>query len=279
MLEQSREIAAKIGFGPIVLRSSVFLASVLIEAQQLPEADAILDELISEWEPRQSIFIRMGWKVKADLALAQGKPELALEIVDRLLDTAENIQEYGRRSIPALSALRGDALALLRRWEEAEAEFQAAVDVAARQNRIPLLRRILVRQGWLYLKEKKNDLAAQAFDRAKALTEQIARQVPDNQREQFLQHALSELPSIHRPTVRKEKPARPGGLSRREQEVAALIAQGKSNREIAEGLYLSVRTVESHITRILTRLGFSSRTEIAVWAAKQELAPASGEDR
>jgi DNA-binding NarL/FixJ family response regulator len=260
------------------IRSTVFLASVFIQAGQLTEAETTLDEIISEWQPRQSMFIRMGWKVKADLALAQGKPDLALEIVDRLLDTAENIQEYGRRSIPALSAVRGDALAMLGRWEEAEVEFQAAVELAARQNRIPLMRSILVRQGWLYSKERKNDLAGRSFDRARAITEQIARQVPDHQREQFLRSALSEIPPIHRPTSNKEKTARPGGLSRREQEVATLIAQGKSNREIAEALYLSVRTVEAHITRILTRLGFSSRTEVAVWAAGQQLAPASGED-
>ena len=59
--------------------------------------------------------------------------------------------------------------------------------------------------------------------------------------------------------------------------MAPLIAQGKSNREIAETLYLNVRTVESHVTRILTRLGFSSRTEIAVWAVKAKLFHANGE--
>jgi predicted ATPase/DNA-binding CsgD family transcriptional regulator len=268
-LEQSREIAAKTGFGPIVLRSSIILASVLIEAQQLTQADAILDVLISEWAPRQSVFMRMGWKVKADLALAQGKPELVLEIVDRLLDTAENVKEYGRKSIPALSTLRGKALARLGRWEEAEAELIAAVDVASRQNRLPLLWRILVSQGKIYLSQKKKESAAGAFDRARALVGEIATHVPASHREQFLQHALAEFPPAPWVEAHPERPVRPGGLTRREQEIAALIAQGKSNREIAGELYLGVRTVEAHITRILTRLGYSSRIEIAVWAAKE----------
>ncbi len=61
------------------------------------------------------------------------------------------------------------------------------------------------------------------------------------------------------------------GLTEREREVAALIAAGKSNREIAESLVLTVRTVEAHITRILTKLGLKSRTEIAVWAVAKGL--------
>jgi predicted ATPase/DNA-binding CsgD family transcriptional regulator len=57
-------------------------------------------------------------------------------------------------------------------------------------------------------------------------------------------------------------------LSRREAEVARLIAQGLSNRAIAESLVLSVRTVDGHVERILAKLGFSSRTQVAAWVAE-----------
>jgi DNA-binding CsgD family transcriptional regulator len=56
-------------------------------------------------------------------------------------------------------------------------------------------------------------------------------------------------------------------LSRREREIAGHVAAGLSNREIAEGLVLSERTVETHVHHILTKLGFRSRTQIAAWAA------------
>jgi predicted ATPase/DNA-binding CsgD family transcriptional regulator len=57
-----------------------------------------------------------------------------------------------------------------------------------------------------------------------------------------------------------------GGLSRREREVAVLIAQGKTNTEIAEQMVVGLRTVETYVTRILNKLGFNSRVQIATWA-------------
>ena len=59
------------------------------------------------------------------------------------------------------------------------------------------------------------------------------------------------------------------GLTRRESEVAALVARGLSNREVAAELYLSVRTVEVHVDHILSKLGFRSRTQLAAWAHEE----------
>jgi non-specific serine/threonine protein kinase len=61
---------------------------------------------------------------------------------------------------------------------------------------------------------------------------------------------------------------RTGGLSKREVEVARLVASGMTSRAIAERLFLSERTVESHIEHILTKLGFSSRAQVASWATQ-----------
>src|SRR6266702_2507527 len=65
-----------------------------------------------------------------------------------------------------------------------------------------------------------------------------------------------------------------GGLTSREREVACLVAQGKSNRAIADELVVGVSTVEAHITHIFTKLGFSSRAQIAAWAVDKGLAQA-----
>jgi two-component system, NarL family, response regulator LiaR len=50
-----------------------------------------------------------------------------------------------------------------------------------------------------------------------------------------------------------------------------LIAQGKSNREIAELMTVGVKTVETYVTRILNKLGFDSRVQVATWAMKKGL--------
>jgi non-specific serine/threonine protein kinase len=62
-----------------------------------------------------------------------------------------------------------------------------------------------------------------------------------------------------------EQPASdPFALTRREREVATLVAQGLTNREIADTLVLSERTVEAHVTHVLTKLGVRSRAQAAV---------------
>jgi len=63
------------------------------------------------------------------------------------------------------------------------------------------------------------------------------------------------------------------GLTEREREVAARIAQGESNREIAEALVVSERTVETHVTNILNKLGFTSRAQIRKWAREKGVLP------
>ena len=59
-------------------------------------------------------------------------------------------------------------------------------------------------------------------------------------------------------------------LSRREAEVAQLVAGGLSNREIAARLYVSERTVDNHVHHILDKLGFDSRVQVATWLARNE---------
>jgi DNA-binding NarL/FixJ family response regulator len=53
--------------------------------------------------------------------------------------------------------------------------------------------------------------------------------------------------------------------------VAAMVAQGLSNRQIAQELFLSERTIENHISKILRKLDVASGTEIAAWATEQRL--------
>lgn len=63
----------------------------------------------------------------------------------------------------------------------------------------------------------------------------------------------------------------PGGLTPREVEVVRLIAEGKTNAQIARELVVSTKTAGAHVSNILAKLGFSSRSQVARWAAEQHL--------
>ncbi|WP_461154481.1 ATP-binding protein [Saccharopolyspora tripterygii] len=92
-----------------------------------------------------------------------------------------------------------------------------------------------------------------AFDRGRALPSDAA-----------FAMAMGEQ-SAASATTRKQATV----LTKREREVAALVAEGLTNRDIAERLVLSPRTVDGHVEKALTKLGFTSRTQIANWIAQQ----------
>jgi non-specific serine/threonine protein kinase len=91
-----------------------------------------------------------------------------------------------------------------------------------------------------------------AFQRGAALSD-----------DQVLAHALEQAPV-------EEAPEEPVALTRRESEVAHLVGAGLSNREIAEQLGISQRTVESHVDHILRKLGFGSRTQVVAWVVDRQ---------
>lgn len=64
--------------------------------------------------------------------------------------------------------------------------------------------------------------------------------------------------------------AGPAPLTRRERQVAELVAQGMTNQQIAKRLVVSTRTAESHVDNIRAKLGFASRTQIAAWAVRHD---------
>jgi DNA-binding NarL/FixJ family response regulator len=88
---------------------------------------------------------------------------------------------------------------------------------------------------------------------------------------------MAMIPPAQPLTPRQAAKQEYGGLTRREREVAAVIVRGLSNQEIADELVVSIKTVEAHITRILSKLGFSSRAQIAAWAVEKGLASAPQE--
>lgn len=71
---------------------------------------------------------------------------------------------------------------------------------------------------------------------------------------------------------RSDRPGKPA-LTVREQEIAVLVSEGLSNRAIAQTLVLSPRTVDGHVEKILGKLGFTSRAQVAAWVAHEAATP------
>ena len=81
---------------------------------------------------------------------------------------------------------------------------------------------------------------------------------------------LTAFVDKEKPEFRGRAPA-PGSLTKRELSVVRLLTQGLSNREIAQDLFISESTTITHVSNIMAKLAFPSRTAVAAWAIHQGL--------
>ncbi len=266
--EQALELAREIGSLFWTRIAAAYLAAVAVQLHDLPLAEEALNAVHGPDTPTETMAQRMLWCTAAELALAQGEASRALEITDRLL--ARALSGTAEQSSLRVLKLRGEALTRLQRTAEAETAFIMAQEIATAQEVRPQLWRICITLGNLYQAQGKNADAEQAFASARAMIEDLAATVTE-EREAFLQAATAMLPRTRPLSLRDEARQAFGGLTAREREVAALIAQGKFNREIADLLVLSERTIETHVSNIMFKLNFTSRRQIAAWAIEKGL--------
>ncbi len=250
------------------------LAQAYLLAGDLPRAAAILEQAMSpEQAPRNVQERRLAW-AWGELALAQHKPARALHMADALLASAPGeAQGSGGQPIPALLKLRGEALFALGRLDEAIQALEEAKQGAQAQSAPHLLWQIHRALGRVYAASRHKQLAHHECTVAREIIANLAASIDEAApRERFVSAALATLPGEQPRTPRQSAKQAFEGLSEREREIALLIAQGKSSREIAAVLVISQRTVENHIGHIYTKLGFHSRAQIAAWTVEKGLA-------
>jgi DNA-binding NarL/FixJ family response regulator len=110
--------------------------------------------------------------------------------------------------------------------------------------------------------------ARQARNAAHAVLTQLVESLPDaHQREQWRQRAEAQLNATQATSQAPET----SPLTRREREVAQLVAGGLTNREIAAQLFVGERTIETHVSNSLAKLSFTSRAQLAAWIASKHL--------
>jgi DNA-binding CsgD family transcriptional regulator len=188
-----------------------------------------------------------------------GMPDLveALTALDRL-DEAEALLEawdqagerFDRPRVRATSA-RCRALIAAARGDLETAVPLGEVSVARfRELPLPFDRaRSLIVLGSLCRRTRKKAAARAALEEALEILDGIGARL-------WSERARAELARIG-------GRARAGGLTPTEERVAELVASGRSNKEVADALFVSVRTVEANLTRIYAKLGIRSRTELA----------------
>ena len=236
-------------------------------------AEAALQEVRSGAEHPRQTAERSLLLVWAELAVAEQQPELALERCEQLLATApQRAGETPERVIPRLWKCRGEALAALGRVEEAIGVLEDARRGAKFQQYLPLLWQIERSLGRAYQRQRRLEEAQQAFASARRGIALLAESIEDEAlRAHFEQAASATLPKEKAASPRQATADKYGGLTERERVVAALIGQGKSNAEMAGLLVVSRRTVETYVSRVLSKLGLSSRSQIALWTRDKEL--------
>jgi DNA-binding CsgD family transcriptional regulator/predicted negative regulator of RcsB-dependent stress response len=266
-----------------VFRAAVYVGTMTASLAQaslltgdLARAEWTLAHCLSpDQSPRNLHERRLLW-TWGELALAQQQPERALRLADGLLASvpseATTTQEGEEQPIPALLKLRGEALFALGQTEEAIAQLQQARRAAQEQGALPLLWQVERSLGRLYVATGHKPLAQAAFSAAREVIAGLAASLDDPvQRERFLWAALATLPKERPLSARQSARQAFDGLSEREREIARLIVQGKSNREIAAALVISQRTVGTHIGHMYEKLGIATRAQLVAWAMEKGL--------
>jgi DNA-binding CsgD family transcriptional regulator len=270
-LEQAHARAGELGSFFTRIAAGL-LASACVAQHDFARAEDVLAGALDPDTAMETRGQRLAWCARAELSLAAGAPAPALEIVDRLIDSALNADIYGEGSVPRLWRLRGDALAAIGRTAEAEAALLAADAGAEARGLLPMRWRILASLGRLYQSQGRRKQAEMAFAATRAIVDHLAAAVPDAElRTAFLRSTSALIPRPPAPTPRRATKHAYDGLTEREREVATQIARGLSNHEIAEALVLSERTVATHVSNILAKLDYTTRAQIAAWASDKGL--------
>jgi predicted ATPase/DNA-binding CsgD family transcriptional regulator len=264
----------EVGFGPYIAYALTGLGEVAIRQGQYPQAQDLLEESLTlsrEQRRKWRIAIALGslgWVAlcQRDFRRMRALLSESLTVRDETGDRGGSAWCLEKLAEAAVIQSQSQALSLRPQGlQRAVRVFAAAVAIRAPLNSV--IDAVDLPHYQINLAGLRSALGETVFEAAWAegLTLTL---------EQATADALAEpelLSESDMQTGVEDAKASYSGLSKREREVAALIAQGRSNREIAEAMTVGLRTVETYISRILNKLNLSSRVQIATWALEKGL--------
>jgi DNA-binding CsgD family transcriptional regulator len=165
----------------------------------------------------------------------------------------------------AASRYLGMLAATLSRWEDAQRHFEEALAMNTRMGAKPWLAHTQYQYALMLLARARpgdREQAMALLDQALSISRQLGMRALQERASALVEQARSLVSSVR---------TYPGSLTPREAEVLCLIATGKSNRDIAEALFISLNTVANHVRNILAKLEVTNRTEAAAYAIRHSL--------
>jgi tetratricopeptide (TPR) repeat protein len=251
-----------------------YLVPALIQKNQLEQAGAALSSFSSN-TPMETIGQRHAWLALAELRFAQGAYSTALKIVDKLIGSI-NIKTSLDYSLSRLIKLRGEILTRMGVDKDAEECLTLGLQVAIRQGAQSLVWRFHVLLGRLYWQRRRYSKSERHYVAAHRLVEKLSNSILDMQlRALFLHQASTFIPKR---CMNRRNKLLYGGLTKQQYKIAVLIAQKKTNREIAAQLKMSEPGVERHFRNILIKLGFNSWIQIRSWIGSRQTSETSKKD-
>jgi non-specific serine/threonine protein kinase len=255
-LEQAVAAARTAGDRPLESSSLLVLALCRGFAGDLDGAGTALQTCLDLTGAAGEVHVRSyALAALGHLALLCGDPEVAADLERQALVMK---MDLGDRAATAFVLEVLAWVAAVERRHERAATLLGAADALWRHlgldpNTVP----------YLALNRRRSEEHA-GIDRGSAAFRVAFRRGAELSDDQVSALALGHAPVEEAPEE-EEVP-----LTRRELEVAHLVGGGLSNREIAEQLRISQRTVESHVDHILRKLGFGSRTQVVAWMVERE---------
>jgi len=306
LLDQGEELARRLDDAAALSDATLVRGTVALFANDVPVAVEILERALTildraprpEWEQRLRVLLALvaAAGLAGDLERATGYYDEALAIAelrgegllrsyamwalglaawrrgDPRAATAHQLASLRLRQARGLDDVLGTALCLeALAWIEAgQQPRRAAVLLGAADGRwqdyglsIASYRHLACHRQACE-RQSRDALGEPTFQEAKRHGRSL-------DQAEALAYALQE----HRQAAAPPDPASRTPLTRREDQVAVLVARGLSNRDIARSLVISQRTAESHVANILTKQGFTTRAQIAAWVAERATRPPS----
>ncbi|MEY2424136.1 MAG: hypothetical protein QOI95_4203 [Acidimicrobiaceae bacterium] len=243
---------------PLLGLDLMLLADALVHEAR-GDVDAAIDGLLDAW----TLFTALGAKTMTSvvgpdlvrMAVAQGRAEAATQVTEALEHVAAHggLTSWHGAALEARALVEDDA-ALAVRAADAYRESPRRLDAA----------RATVHAGSALCRHGRETEGRALLHEALVLYEQIGAH-------RGRARAASELRAAGGRVPRPAAVEAGGGelLSPSERRVVELVVLGLGNQEIADQLFISRRTVETHLRRVFPKLGVSSRTQLAMWATQQ----------